>query len=77
MMNFSPKIILYVQVLIKDANTKVQLNGVFSPDFLIMRSVRHGCPLAPLLFAIAMELLIKSVLNLHKNKILEGIQIVK
>ncbi|KAL3694782.1 hypothetical protein R1sor_008433 [Riccia sorocarpa] len=35
------------------AVAKVQVNNSLTPDFLIERGVRQGCPLAPLLFALA------------------------
>lgn len=42
-----------MQVLFKDANTQLDINGVFTEPFSLGRSIRKGCPLAPALFAIA------------------------
>lgn len=62
-MNFGPKFIGWITTLIKKAKAIVQINGKFSVGFPITCSIRQGCPLAPLLFAIATEPCIRGVLR--------------
>jgi hypothetical protein len=44
--------------LVTQATAKIHLNGLFSEDVPLLRAVRQGDPLAPLLFAIATQPLI-------------------
>jgi mannosylglycoprotein endo-beta-mannosidase len=49
--------IRWVKALYKGASSVVKLNGKIGPDFKLVRSVRQGCPLAPYLFILAMDVL--------------------
>lgn len=40
-------------VLVSNGSSKVHINGLFNEDIPLDRGVRQGCPLAPLLFALA------------------------
>ncbi|KAL3701485.1 hypothetical protein R1sor_019507 [Riccia sorocarpa] len=52
-MDFGSHFISVLQGLTHGAVARVQVNHSLSPDFPILRRVRQGCPLAPLLFALA------------------------
>lgn len=62
-MNFGPEITGWIRALMKKATTVVQVNGEFWIINLISRSVRQGCPLAPLLFDVATEPFIRGILK--------------
>ncbi|XDV14300.1 hypothetical protein PO909_002470 [Leuciscus waleckii] len=47
--------ILWVRLLYSSPMASVQTNDVLSPPFSLRRGTRQGCPLSPLLFAIAIE----------------------
>jgi hypothetical protein len=50
-----------VRILFQDAAACVKINGSFSESFAIERGVWHGCPLAPYLFLITVEVLNRMV----------------
>ncbi len=43
--------------LYKEASSTIKVNGILGPDFPFERSVRQGCPLAPYLFILAIDVL--------------------
>lgn len=47
--------ISWVKLLYSSPVASVQTNNTFSPPFHLQRGTRQGCPLSPLLFAIAIE----------------------
>ncbi|MCO5560132.1 hypothetical protein L7F22_013739 [Adiantum nelumboides] len=50
-----------VKTLFQNANASIQINGYISVNFQLARSIRQGCPLAPLLFAIATDPLLRNL----------------
>ncbi len=52
---FDDGFISWVKLLYVSPQASVLTNGVFSSPFLLQRGTRQGCPLSPLLFAIAIE----------------------
>ena len=59
-----------VQTLFRNASATIQVNGYTSDSFLLARSVRQGCPLAPLLFAMATDPLLRNLdVLIQKNAI--------
>ncbi len=62
--------ILWVKLLYSSPMASVQTNDTLSPPFPLKRGMRQGCPLSPLLFAIAIEPL---ALWLRSEKGFEGI----
>lgn len=52
-MGFGPKISHIIFLLAQNAQSVINLNGRLTDPISISRSVRQGCPLSPLLFAIA------------------------
>ena len=44
-----------VKILLGNASTQVSVNGELTNSFLLSRSIRQGCPLAPLLYAFAID----------------------
>ncbi|KAL3682679.1 hypothetical protein R1sor_000701 [Riccia sorocarpa] len=66
-LDFSQGFISRVQALLHDAETRILINGDLLPAFTVGRGVRQGCPLSPLLFALASVPLIH--LLRHQNNI--------
>ena len=56
-MGFGKNFIKGVHCLLGNARTLVSLNGSLSPAITLRRSIRQGCPLAPLLFVIVADAL--------------------
>ena len=56
-MGFGKTFTKYVHCLFGNAKTFVALNGQLSPSISLMRSIRQGCPLAPLLFVMVADAL--------------------
>lgn len=62
--------ISWVKLLYSSPVASVQTNNVLSPSFQLHRGTRQGCPLSPLLFAIAIEPL---AIWLRSEETFEGI----
>ena len=54
-MNFGEKFIQYIETFFNAPRAQILTNGVLSDVFSLSRGVRQGCPISPLLFAIAIE----------------------
>lgn len=68
---FGPSFISWVKVLYNDPKAKVRINGDYSSEFQLERGSRQGCPLSPLIFALAMEPL---AISMRQNRIIKGFQ---
>lgn len=74
-MGLGPQFIIMVKILFGNARAKIIVNGELTEAFSLSKSIRQGCPLAPLLYAIAadgLNWIIKDRIN--KGEI-SGIQI--
>lgn len=60
-MGFGPIFISWVQLLYQGPTARIRANGLTSTPFALQRGTRQGCPLSPLLFAIAIEPLACSI----------------
>uniref|UniRef100_A0A3B3H9P1 Reverse transcriptase domain-containing protein n=1 Tax=Oryzias latipes TaxID=8090 RepID=A0A3B3H9P1_ORYLA len=54
---FGPNFISFVQTIYNDTNSVVILPNGISPRFLINKGIKQGCPISPLLFITATEML--------------------
>lgn len=54
-MGFGPQFISYVKLLYVDPVAKIRSGHQLSDPFVLGRGTRQGCPLSPLLFALAIE----------------------
>ena len=70
--NFPKNFINFIKILYKDVKSKVQVNGMFTEDIQIQRSVRQGCPLSMFLYVLSLEPFIASINN---NKNIKGLKI--
>uniref|UniRef100_A0A8D0AGR9 Reverse transcriptase domain-containing protein n=1 Tax=Sander lucioperca TaxID=283035 RepID=A0A8D0AGR9_SANLU len=52
---FNPEFISWIKLLYTSPVASVHTNGLQSAPFPLHRGTRQGCPLSPLLFAIAIE----------------------
>lgn len=52
---FSSDFIAWIRLLYDSPTTHILTNNVRSPSFALRRGTRKGCPLSPLLFALAVE----------------------
>lgn len=52
---FGPHFIQWVRLLYSEPRSRVSVNGWTSAPFPLHRGTRQGCPLSPLLFALAVE----------------------
>ncbi|GBG82531.1 hypothetical protein CBR_g34907 [Chara braunii] len=73
-MNFGPMFRLWVKELYTDSTAAVIVNGFVSPTFSLTRSLRQGCLLTSLLFAVQMEVLLNS---LRAASLLRGLKLGK
>lgn len=69
------KFISLIQGLIAAAVSKLHINGMYSDDIPLERGVRQGCPISPLLFAIATQPLMAYLSSMIETGELNGIQI--
>ncbi len=60
------------KVLYAFSTATVQVNGASSGEFQLSRSLRQGCPLAPLLFVLQLETLLSSI---GANQDIRGLQL--
>ena len=70
--NFPPNFIKWFEILYTDIESKILVNGTFTPTSKIMRSVRQGCPLSMFLCALGLESLI---FKINQNPQILGIKI--
>lgn len=61
--------IKWLQLLYTNPTARLRVNGDLSEPFRLFRGMRQGCPLSPLLFALALELLAETV---RASPLIEG-----
>jgi len=59
--NFGDKFISMVKLLYNNPCAQILTNQILSPRFKLYRGTRQGCPLSPLIFALAIEPLAESI----------------
>ncbi|KAL3691489.1 hypothetical protein R1sor_005140 [Riccia sorocarpa] len=64
-----------IQGLVVNGSASIHVNGRFTEDFPIQRGVRQGCPLAPLLFAISTQPLMRLLRREELENRLVGLNI--
>lgn len=67
-MGFPSGFTSWIQLLYKAPTSKVLINSYLSKSIPISRGTRQGCPLTPLLFAIAIEPLAARLCQFHQDK---------
>ena len=70
--NFGPDFLKWVKIFYTDPEAVIKVNGFLSSPVKLYRGVRQGCPLAALLFIIAVELLSIQIKN---NQELSGFEL--
>ena len=75
-MGRSKNFIKYVHVPLGNATTHIALNGQLTQGIKLKKSIRQGCPLAPLLFVNAADPLGWLVQDKMKHGLIKGIPVV-
>ena len=65
----------WINVLFKDANTVIDVNGCLSEPIVLERSIRQGCSISPLLFVIAVDALFYILREKELGPPLKGISL--
>lgn len=68
--NFGPRFLKWIEIIYHNPKANIVLNGRSSAYFSLSRGTRQGCPLSPLLFALALEPL---TIRLRSDASLSGI----
>ncbi|XP_015283793.1 PREDICTED: ras-related protein Rab-4A [Gekko japonicus] len=71
-MNFGPKFLNSIYTIYLAPSASIQTNNISSDNIKLSRGTRQGCPISPLLFAIAIEPLANAI---RLNTKIEGINI--
>ena len=74
-MGFGPRISRVIHVIGQDAESVISLNSFLTNPIHIKRSVRQGCPLSPLLFAVATHPLFCMLEKLSLDGVLHGLRL--
>ena len=69
---FGPSFLRWIDILMNDRISCVKNNGYVSHEFKMERGLRQGCPMSPLLFVLAVELLANKI---RQDSNLNGIMI--
>ena len=70
--NFGIKFRTWIQMLLKGSKTCIKTNGFLSDFFSLSRSIKQGCPVAPLLYIIQAEAMAASI---RKDENIQGIKL--
>ena len=70
--NFGPNIRKWISILYNNVESGVMNAGFMTNYFKVSRGVRQGCPLSPLLFVLAVEVL---ALKIRQNQLCRGIEL--
>jgi len=64
----------WVMGLLRQASPVMQINGDMNEELPILRAVKHGCPLALLVYALATEPFVRGFLQMQREVVVEGIK---
>ena len=70
--DFPPNFIKWFEMLYTNIESKILINGTFTPIFKILRSVRQGCPLSMFLYALGLE---PMIFRINSNPHILGIDL--
>jgi len=70
--NFGPNITKWISILYNNVESGVMNVGFMTNYFKVSRGVRQVCPLSPLLFVLAVEML---ALKIRQNQLCRGIEL--
>ena len=70
--DFPPNFIKWFEMLYTNIESKILINGTFTPIFKILRSVRQGCPLSMFLYALGLE---PMIFKINSNPHILGIDL--
>ena len=68
---FGPKYLKWIKILYTNIESKISINGYLSVIIKILRSVRQGCPIAPLLYICVIETLL---IKIRSHVLIRGIK---
>ena len=70
---FEPEFRKWIRIMYHNPQAVVQVNGKRSRAFAIERSARQGCPLSPILYVLALELLLRRLRDERASPALRGV----
>ena len=70
--NFPSNFINWFNIIYTYIESKVLVNGTFTPNFKILRSVRQGCSLSMFLYALGLE---PPIFKINANTLIQGIKL--
>ena len=70
--NFGPNIRKWISILYNNAESGVMNAGFMTNYFKVSRGVHQGCPLSPLLFVLAVEMI---ALKIRQDQLCRGIEL--
>lgn len=66
---FGPAFISWIRLFYTSPKARLMVNGQYSSSFVLGRGTRQGCPMSPLLFALAVEPLAAAI---RQNNTIKG-----
>ena len=69
---FGSTFLTWIEIIMKDRTACIKNNGYISEEFELQRGIRQGCPISPLLFVVAVELL---AIKTRQESSVKGIKI--
>lgn len=68
-MGFGETFLIGIQAIYNSPRAQIKVNGLFSSNIILARGTRQGCPLSPVLFALAVEPLTEDI---RQNDCIKG-----
>uniref|UniRef100_A0A2D4PG53 Reverse transcriptase domain-containing protein n=1 Tax=Micrurus surinamensis TaxID=129470 RepID=A0A2D4PG53_MICSU len=64
-MKFGPNFVKMIKEIYSNQKASAKVNGDFTERFYIAKRLRQGCPISPLIFILAIEVLLNQIRNCY------------